>query len=201
MIIQNYSDLQQAVAAELARNDLLPYIDGFIQRCESKLYRTLNLRHEETALNVPIIGGVAAVPGDFKALRHAYYDMTPVQWLDWVQPADIYKDYPDRGVARTPCVISREAGNFIFGPTAEDGTLRGIYYAKTPSVRTTGTNWYVINAPEVLLYGSLLEATPFIRNDERLPVWQSFYVDAVATLETEERFSKHSQGPIRQRSG
>lgn len=201
MIINNYSDLSKQVRNVLAREDLLPFVDGFIQQCENKLYRRLNLRHEETAFSIAVSNGVAPVPADFKAWLHGYFDQSPIRPLDWVPPTSLYDKYPVRSGGNVPCVVSREAGNFIFGPFPQDGTIQGVYYAKTPSARVTGTNWYVENAPEVLLYGALLEATPFIRNDERLPVWNQFYQDAYQSLEDEYAASKHSMGPIRQIPG
>lgn len=36
-------------------------------------------------------------------------------------------------------------------------------------------NWLTAFAPNLLLYGTLLETAPFLKNDERIPVWQSMY--------------------------
>lgn len=199
-LITNLATLETAVADYLARDDLTTWIPNFIQACENKLYRTLNLRNEETALSVAISSGVAAVPSDFKALKFAYYDGTPVLPLNWRTVDDLYQKWPNRSqTSSTPSDISREGSNFIFGPVAADGTLKGIYYAKQDTLDTTDGSWYVVNAPEILLYGSLLEATPFIHGDERLPVWQSLYNDGVRTLKEEEQNSNASRGRIVQR--
>lgn len=195
-VITNYATLQTAVGDYLARSDLSTFIPNFIQNCENKLYRTLNLRNEETALSVSISSGVAAVPSNFKALKFAYYDRAPIAKLTWVALDQLYEEYPVRSNSSVPNLISREAGNFVFGPVATDGTLKGVYYAKKDPLRTTDPSWYVTNAPEVLLYGSLLEAEPFIKGDERIAVWQQFYNDAVNTLMIEERNSSASKGPL-----
>ena len=68
-IITNYSTLKTAVADFMARDDLTTFIPNFIENAERKLYRTLNLRNEETALSVSISSGVATVPSDFKMLK------------------------------------------------------------------------------------------------------------------------------------
>ena len=185
-VITNYATLQTEIANTLARDDLTAEIPQFVQFAENKLYRTLNLRNEETALSVSISSGVAAVPTDFKAMKFAYYSSggTTIR-LPWVPLDQIYAEYPDRSSTGEPCLISREAANFVFGPVSQDGTLSGVYYAKQDPLRTTDPSWYVTNAPEVLLYGSLLEAEPFIQRDERLPTWRSFYQEAVDTLRVE----------------
>lgn len=200
-VITSYATLQTAVADYLARSDLTTFVPNFIQNCESKLYRTLNLRAEETALNVAISNGLATVPDDFKALKFAYYDGTPVRPLKWVPLAELYDEYPVRTTTGLPNLITREATSFIFGPVPADGTLKGVYYAKPDPLRTTDGNWYVLNAPEVLLYGSLLEATPFIKDDPRIPIWKAAYDDAVNTLVIEERNASTSKGPLAARAG
>jgi len=113
---------------------------------------------------------------------------------------NLYRKYPDRSEIRTPCAISREAGNFVFGDVATDGTavLLGVYYAKQDPLRTTDPSWYVTNAPEVLLYGALLEAVTFIKDDQRIPIWQSFYNNAVQTLIDENDDAEVSGGQLMQ---
>lgn len=132
---------------------------------------------------------MAAVPSDFKALKYAYYDGSPIRPLQFVTLEELYRDYPVRtGASSVPQVISREGSNFIFGPVAADGTavLKGIYYAKQDPLRTTDPSWYVTNAPDLLLYGSLLEAAPFIMDDVRIPIWRQLYEEAKRTVELEE---------------
>ena len=199
-IITNYATLQTAVADYLARSDLTDFIPNFIQNAENKIYRTLNLRNEETALSVSITSGVAAVPSTFKALKFAYYDASPVNLLRWVGVEELYNDYPDRSEAGYPYIISREGSNFVFGPTSVDGTLKGIYYAKLSALSASNTtNWYTTNAPEVLLYGALLEAQPFIHNDARLQVWGQMYQSAIDTIKEEQKNSETSNGSLVQR--
>lgn len=187
-VITSYATLQTAIADYLARDDLTTFIPNFIQNCENKLYRTLNLRNEETALSQTITSGVATVPTDFKALKMCFYDGNPAHPLQFVTLDELYRDYPVRNTTATtkPAVIAREGSNFIFGPVPADGTLKGVYYAKQDPLRTTDPSWYVTNAPEVLLYGSLLEAEAFIMNDQRLPLWQQYFADAVDSLKQEE---------------
>jgi len=147
---------------------------------------------------VTISAGVATVPTDFKALKFARFAGSPVTPLTWVSPDELYRQYPNRATITTPCLISREGLSFIFGPTSSDGTLNGIYYAKKDPLRTTDPSWYVTNAPEVLLYGSLLESAPFIHDDPRLAVWRELYNDAIATLNVENENAETSFGPLYQ---
>ena len=188
--------MQTAVADYLARDDLTTYIPNFIQNAENKLYRSLNLRNEETALSISISSGVAAVPSDFKSLKFAYISASPSVLLEWVPITQLYEEYPTRSGASDAILISREGTNFVFGPFSKDATLAGIYYAKKDPLRTTDPSWYATNAPDVLLYASLLESAPFIKDPEQILIWQGFLSDAVDTLGIEERGSSISEGSI-----
>jgi hypothetical protein len=46
------------------------------------------------------------------------------------------------------------------------------------------TNWLLTLAPDLYLYGSLLEAAPYIGNDERIPVWASAVSTVIDQLNT-----------------
>ena len=48
------------------------------------------------------------------------------------------------------------------------------------------TNWLTDYAPNLLLFAALLEATPFLKNDDRINTWQSFYQSAANALNTED---------------
>lgn len=51
-----------------------------------------------------------------------------------------------------------------------------------PSLMTTDPNWLLTAHPDIYLYGTLVESAPYLRDEERLPVWEQRYQDAVATL-------------------
>lgn len=62
-----------------------------------------------------------------------------------------------------------------------------LYYELPPLLdEETQTNWLTEYAPQLLLYAALVEATPFLKNDERIPVWQNMYDRAAAMLNGED---------------
>jgi hypothetical protein len=62
-----------------------------------------------------------------------------------------------------------------------------LYYELPPLLdEETQTNWLTEYAPQLLLYAALVEATPFLKNDERIPVWQTMYDRAAAMLNGED---------------
>lgn len=59
------------------------------------------------------------------------------------------------------------------------------------------TNFWTNYAPETLLYRALLECAPFLKNDERVPVWQTLYEEAVTTLEKEDLMRSVDRAAVR----
>ena len=66
-------------------------------------------------------------------------------------------------------------------------TVEALYYALPVLLDDVNTtNWLTDYAPNLLLYGALLEATPFLKADERIPVWQAMYDRAAGMLNGED---------------
>ena len=62
-----------------------------------------------------------------------------------------------------------------------------LYYERLqPLDSSNQTNWFTIYAPQALLYGSLLQAMPYLKNDERMPMWQQNYDLIIQTLKQED---------------
>lgn len=92
--------------------------------------------------------------------------------------------------------------NWIVAPTPDVGYPFEINYLELPEPLsiTTQTNFLTDYAPDLLLYASLLEAIPYLANDERIPVWQSMYDRALASINNQDdmrvldRTSERSSG-------
>ena len=63
-----------------------------------------------------------------------------------------------------------------------------LYYERVqPLDSSNQTNWFTIYAPQALLYGSLLQAMPFLKNDARVQLWQTMYQQAMQVLTAEDK--------------
>jgi hypothetical protein len=66
-------------------------------------------------------------------------------------------------------------------------TFEVLYYERIqPLDSSNQSNWFTTYAPQALLYGSLLQAMPFLKNDERMPMWQANYDQIMQTLKQED---------------
>jgi len=86
--------------------------------------------------------------------------------------------YPDPTVTDQPKYIADfEFNQFFVGPSPNVAYPYQVSYYERPEPLSTDNqqNWLTENAPDLMLYGVLLECAPFLINDERIPVWQNFY--------------------------
>lgn len=202
--ISDYATLVTAVGDYLARADLSGFIPNFIQNCEAKLNRELRISAMETALSTTISSGVAALPADYAELRFAYV-VSGGQALHLKPLAieDLYTKYPTRSASGVPKFIARQGSNFVFGPYPDDTySIAGTYYAKFAALSVSNTtNWLITDAPDLLLYGALLEAMPFLEDDSRIAVWQNFYMNAFMSVQNADKAQKNSGGVLAVRVG
>ena len=62
-----------------------------------------------------------------------------------------------------------------------------LYYERVqPLDSSNQSNWFTTYAPQAMLYGSLLQAMPFLKNDERIAMWQQQYDLIINTLKSED---------------
>jgi len=77
--------------------------------------------------------------------------------------------------------------HWLVAPTPADAyTFEVLYYERVqPLDSSNQTNWFTIYAPQAMLYGSLLQAMPFLKNDDRMPMWRAEYDLIINTLKAE----------------
>jgi hypothetical protein len=97
--------------------------------------------------------------------------------------------WPNESLTATPQFYADyNYTNWLFAPTPDQAYPYEVLYYEMPRLLddTTQTNWLTEYAPQLLLYATLLEAAPFLKNDERIATWQSFYDRAAAMLNGED---------------
>ena len=78
--------------------------------------------------------------------------------------------------------------HWLVAPTPDAAyNFEVLYYERVqPLDSSNQTNWFTTYAPQALLYGSLLQAMPFLKNDERMAMWQQQYDLIINTLKAED---------------
>lgn len=183
-VITSYSTLLTEVASWLARGDLTSAIPGFVQNFEQRFFRQPKNFGQWmlSPLSVPI-STTATVPSDYLAARITYLDGQSNAPLSPRSLEQLLQEHPRTGSGK-PKTIAFAGADFIFGPVPDGAyTLNGYYYAKPTALRDYAgdaqAHWLIVNAADLLLYGALAEAQPYVMNDKRLPVWQAKAAEAL----------------------
>jgi len=72
-----------------------------------------------------------------------------------------------------------------------------LYYAEPEFLSDSNTsNVFLANAPDALLYSSLVEAEPYLMNDQRLQVWASMLERSLDALNKQSIQSQYSGVPL-----
>lgn len=93
--------------------------------------------------------------------------------------------WPDTSLQGSPLYYSDFGyAQLVVAPTPDKPYAFQYGYVASPDSLSPSnqTNWLTTYAPDVLLYAILLETTPFLKNDERIPVWESAYSRGLASL-------------------
>ena len=200
MAIGNYSELQTAVANWLDRDDLTDRIPEFISLAEARFNRVLRLRSMEDKQTASTVAAQRnyALPGGYIQMRNFQLNTDPLTPLSYVTP-EIYDRLWGGSTSGTPNFYTILADEVSLGPIpASILTMEMLFYKTFTNLTALApTNWLLTNAPDIYLYGTMLEAEPFIMNDERVPLWSQGFAQAVADLQEQDNKDRHSGSALR----
>jgi len=91
-----------------------------------------------------------------------------------------------RGTPKYYCDYSDEF--FLILPTPDQAYAYEMicYITPGPLSPDSQVNYWTNKAPNCLLYATLLESAPFLKDDERISVWQTMYDRAISALNKED---------------
>ena len=201
MAISNYTELQTAVANWLDRDDLSARIPEFIGLCEARFNRSLRIRAMETLdTSVSTVAGTKtiALPTGYVQMRDIHITGDPLVQLQYVTP-EIMNRIHAGSVSGRPEVYTIIGENIVLGPTPDAVYSTSMLYYKTFDALSDSspTNWVITNAPDVYLYGTLLEAEPFLMNDARVQLWATALTESINTLQEQDNKDRHSGSALR----
>lgn len=210
-LIVDYVSLQAAVVEYLARDQdtfLIGRVPSFIQMSEAKFNRTLMVRQMESrsATTTDITTAepeFISLPSDFQSMRRIRLSgITGKPNLDFMSGAQM-EEYR-RSIANTaaqPKYFSIFGSEIELAPTPDaNSALEMIYRANIPPLASNSTNWLLLLAPDLYLYGALMESAPYIKEDARLQTWGSGFKQALDDLNALGLTSTFNAGPMQVRS-
>ena len=200
MAINSYSTLQTAVANWLDRDDLSARIPEFIALNEAIFNRILRIRPMETTVTASTTGGTKSydLPTGYVQMRQIHLNTSPITPLQYLTPEMMYRVWAGSSSGK-PHSYTIIGDKIFFGPTPDSAYDYVItYYKKFDSLSDSPTtNWVILNAADVYLYGTLLQAEPFLNNDQRIPVWERGLRQALSDLQEQDDKDRHSGSELR----
>jgi hypothetical protein len=193
------------------KTDIRRYLErGFTLASDQIVFeqipRLINLAEQRIARELKVEGLINVLTGTMQAGLAVY--PKPDRWRQtvsfnfgngndnstynqlWPRSYEYVRSYwPDRSQTGTPLFYAEyDYNNWIVAPTPDAAyPFEVLVYQLIPLLDDANqSNWLTQYAPQLILYGSLLEATPFLKNDERIQVWQSMYDRAAQALSGED---------------
>ena len=200
MAISTYSELQTAVANWLDRDDLSARIPEFISLAEARFNRLLRLRSMESKQTASTVGGQRNynLPASYIQMRNFQLNTSPLTTLSYVTP-EIYDRVWGGSTGGIPKFYTIVADEISLGPIPGSVlTMEMLFYRRFDNLSaSTTTNWLLTYAPDIYLYASMLEAEPFIMNDERVPLWATALDKAISDMQEQDNKDRHSGSALR----
>ena len=203
MIITDYASLQFNVADFLNRTDLTDAIPTFIQLAEAEMKRVVKTKH--TNRSEIIVGSGASVinlPPNTTQVKSLYVT-APVQSGGPIVPTSPEKVYQHRSANQTAgrpvyaAIIDLEA--LISPLTDQEYTVEAVVEGPfVPLSDSNPTNWILDDYQDVYLYGSLVASAPYLKNDERVPMWSTLFTKGLQQLEGARLDNEWPNTPVQQ---
>jgi hypothetical protein len=155
---------------------------------ERRIARELKVEGFIRAVQTPLQVGVAVYrkPDRWRDTVSMTVDGSPIYARSYEYCRNYWPDESDTDVPEF--YADYDYQHWLITPTPDAAQTLEILYYEQP--RFLGddfqTNWLTEYAPDLLLYATLLEATPFLKSDERVQLWQAMYDRAAQALSGED---------------
>jgi hypothetical protein len=188
-----YDSLTSTVLQYLERSDpaVVAAIPTFITLCEFEIAQEIKTLGQLTVANSTVTPNnpVLAKPARWRKTVSMSINngdnMQPV----FLRKFEYLKNYwPNPTETGVPAYYAdTDYEHWYLAPTPDIAyEFEVLYYERiAPLSSTNQTNWLTQYAPNAMLYGTLLQAMPFLKNDNRA-IFQQKYTEAIAALKTED---------------
>jgi len=202
MSITTYAELKTAIASWLNRDDLTTVIPDFIALTEAALNR--DLRHlqmidrDDATLDTRFV----QLPNDHLETVRFGITSGDTHRLELVSlDAMLTQREKSGNTSGRPKQYAHIGNQIELYPTPDAAySAQLTYYAKIPALSDSNTSNFVLaDAPDIYLYGALMQAAPYLLDDARLQVWGSMYAAGLASMQTSSDNTRNAGSGLRMR--
>jgi hypothetical protein len=199
MALNSYSALRASIADWLNRDDLTSVIPDFISLAEAQLERRLPTQKMVKRADATIDTPFSALPSDFLSAKSLVLTSTaPVQQLVFLTEDELDSKKTLYRTTGKPMYFALVGNQIEVLPPPDTGYTAELTYVATLAKLSdsNASNWILERHPDVYLYGSLLQAAPYLRDDERVGLWTPLYAQAIEDMILQNERAAFSQGRI-----
>ena len=199
MALTTYTELKTSIGDWLNRSDLTSVIPDFISLAEAQIERTLRARQMIVRANASFDAQYGAVPSDFLEAKSLKLTSTnPQSPLSFLSIDALDAEMTKYTGSGKPKFFGIVGGQLRIVPTPDATyTTELTYYAKLAKLSNDNTtNWLLASSPDIYLYGSLLQAAPYLQDDARIQTWATLYERALNDLQTADDRGASSGGAL-----
>lgn len=174
MALSTYTELKAAIADWLNRADLTAVIPSFIVLAEAELNRTLRVEDMVEREQTTLSEQYTLLPPGFREMKSLRVLTTPAYPMKNMLPAQEEEFRAKYGTTPgRPLKYKIIGDSFESVPAPNDSYCieMAVYAAITSLSDDAPTNWLLTKHPDAYLYGALLQAAPYLKDDDRIPVW------------------------------
>lgn len=192
--VMTYDSLVDDIETYLERTDqaTIDKIPTFIMLAEQVLASDLKFLGNLTVATSNMVQGQATIDKPARWRKTVSMNVTvggkryPVLLRKYEYLREYWPDPAEEAPPKFYC--DYDYTHWLVAPTPDDDySFEVLYYERLqPLDSSNQSNWFTQYAPQALLYGSLLQAMPFLKNDERMQMWQAQYDQIVNVLKNED---------------
>jgi hypothetical protein len=182
MNLSDLDGLRLAIQDFLQRDDLANQVDAFIALAESQINRDVRHWRMERREPITLDQRYVPLPADWvETIRLVGNDRFRALQLASTEALERLRPNASAGI---PIFYRHTAGDVELFPVPADPIVGEIlYYGRIPPLTDLDpVNWLLQEAPDVYLYGALLQTAPYLVEDERTAVWGALYAAAIQRL-------------------
>lgn len=189
MTLSTYTELQASVADFLHRTNLTAQVVDFIALAESEINTDMRLRLMESDETLTLASGATTVALPARYSEPIRLDIVIAgqdnRELKYLTPQQMVIE-ATTGSACEPDFWTINGANLQFPAPADRAYSLLFRMLKDFDIASTSTNALLTKYPGIYLYGALLQAAPYMVNDQRIPTWATMYSNLVAKANKKE---------------
>tara|TARA_Y100001951_G_scaffold68871_1_gene55808 strand:+ start:38 stop:682 length:645 start_codon:yes stop_codon:yes gene_type:complete len=184
--------LKQAIQ-DYVENDEATFVNNlnnFIENTEERILKLVDLDYFRKNVTASVASGnkFLALPSDYLATFSLSIINSGSNEFLLQKDVNFLQEYaPDPAVTGTPKYYGLfDVDNLILAPTPNQAYTAELHYYYRPQSITSsssGTSWFGENAPDVLLYGCLVEAYTFMKGEPTITqLYEQRFVESLTRL-------------------